>query len=74
MKYKVTIHKKALKDIKKAPTRIQRKFDLLVDDLENSGPVQSHWPNYSRLGKAPITVTWIIVGSPVGDMKLNRSL
>jgi mRNA-degrading endonuclease RelE of RelBE toxin-antitoxin system len=51
VKYTVTIQKKALKDIKKAPARIQRKFDLLVEDLENSGPVQGHWPNYSMLGK-----------------------
>jgi len=51
VKYTVTIQRKALKDIKKAPDRIQRKFDLLVEDLESLGPVQNHWPNYSMLGK-----------------------
>ncbi|NLK46037.1 MAG: hypothetical protein GX297_05215 [Treponema sp.] len=51
MTYTVTIQKKALKDIKKAPDRIQRKFDLLVEDLEASGLVQSTWPNFSLLGK-----------------------
>jgi len=49
--YTLTIQKKALKDIKKAPPRIQRKFEILVEDLETSGPVQEHWPNYSMLGK-----------------------
>jgi mRNA-degrading endonuclease RelE of RelBE toxin-antitoxin system len=43
--------KKALKDIKKAPDRVQRTFEILVEDLESSGPEQPHWPNYSRLGK-----------------------
>jgi len=51
VKYSVTIQKKALKDIKKAPARVQRKFDLLVEDLESSGPEQKSWPNYSMLGK-----------------------
>lgn len=51
VKYTVTIQKKALKDIKKAPSRIQRKFEILIEDLETSGPVQAHWPNYSMLGK-----------------------
>lgn len=50
MRYAVTIRKKALKDIQKAPARIQRKFDLLVEDLESSGPIQASWPNYSKLG------------------------
>jgi len=51
VQYTVTILKKALKDIKKAPDRIQRKFEILVEDLESSGPEQPHWPNYSMLGK-----------------------
>jgi hypothetical protein len=51
VQHTVVILKKALKDIKKAPVRIQRKFELLVEDLETSGPQQIHWPNYSMLGK-----------------------
>ena len=26
-------------------------FDELVEDLEKSGPVQTTWPNYGKLGK-----------------------
>jgi hypothetical protein len=51
VQYTVTILKKALKDIKKAPDRVQRKLEILVEDLESSRPEQPHWPNYSRLGK-----------------------
>lgn len=51
MQYTVKIQKKALKDIKKAPDRIQMKLDLLVEDLEKTGPEQPEWPNYSMLGK-----------------------
>ena len=50
MQYTVTIKKKALKDIKEAPERIKRKFELLVEDLETNGPEQPAWPNYSMLG------------------------
>ena len=50
MHYSVTVRKKALKDIQKSPAFIQRKFDLLVEDLAAAGPEQPHWPNYSRLG------------------------
>lgn len=31
--------------------RVQEKLAVLVDDLEDKGPVQSGWPNYSKLGK-----------------------
>jgi mRNA-degrading endonuclease RelE of RelBE toxin-antitoxin system len=51
MEYTVTIRKSALKDIKKAPARIQRKFEILVEDLEKLGPELPNWPNYSKLGK-----------------------
>jgi len=51
MEYSVTIRKAALKDIKKAPARIQRKFEILVEDLEKLGPELPNWPNYSKLGK-----------------------
>lgn len=51
MQYTVTILKRTLKNIKKAPDRIQRKFEILVEDLESSGPEQLYWPNYSMLGK-----------------------
>jgi len=51
MEYSVTVRKTALKDIKKAPARIQRKFEKLVEDLEKLGPELPNWPNYSKLGK-----------------------
>ena len=50
VRYTVTVRKKALKEIQKSPAFIQRKFDLLVEDLSATGPEQPNWQNYSRLG------------------------
>ena len=39
-----------LKRINKAPKSVQILFDELIDDLEEKGPFQYQWPNYSKLG------------------------
>lgn len=41
--------KKADKSAAKMPSDVQTLFRALVIDLENSGPVQHEWPNYSKL-------------------------
>jgi hypothetical protein len=47
----VLIKKRALKDIEKMPSHIQKKLAVLIDDLREKGPVRTEWPNYSKLGK-----------------------
>lgn len=49
--FKVLIKKKVLREVKKMPVRVQEKLAVLIDDLREKGPVQSGWPNYSKLGK-----------------------
>ena len=49
--FRVLIKKKVIKDVKKMPVRVQEKLAVLIDDLREEGPVQSGWPNYSKLGK-----------------------
>lgn len=49
MKYKVTIKRRVLKDVERMPKAEQVKLALLIDDLSRSGPVQTVWPNYSKL-------------------------
>jgi mRNA-degrading endonuclease RelE of RelBE toxin-antitoxin system len=49
--FNVLIKKKVLKDISKIPVHIQEKLAVLVDNLQEKGPVQTEWPNYSRIGK-----------------------
>ncbi|MBT3312705.1 MAG: hypothetical protein HN379_12010 [Desulfobacteraceae bacterium] len=51
MTYKIAIKKKTNKNLKKLPNSIKEKFLVLAENLEESGPVQSGWPNYSKLGK-----------------------
>ena len=33
------------------PIKIQNKLAILIDDLEEKGPVQKEWKNFSSLGK-----------------------
>lgn len=47
--FDVKIKRKIEKKINKLPTSIQGKFEDLVFDLEEKGPIQNNWPNYSKL-------------------------
>ena len=47
--YKVLINKKTSKGLKKLPLKIQKKLGFLLEDLRDIGPIQSNWPNYSKL-------------------------
>ena len=51
MNYDVRILKPALKRLEKIPSRAQIKFRYLVQDLKESGPLQTNWPNFSKLGQ-----------------------
>jgi len=51
MDYTVRIKRKIERRLEKLPQRVQDLFYQLVEDLREKGPVQPHWPNYSRLGK-----------------------
>jgi mRNA-degrading endonuclease RelE of RelBE toxin-antitoxin system len=51
VRYTVKVTKKAEKGIDSAPDHIQDAFQDLSDDLAATGPVQSSWPNFSKLGK-----------------------
>jgi hypothetical protein len=50
MSYQVHISKKVLKMVEALPESIQKKFDLLLVDLRDKGPV-INWPNFSKLGR-----------------------
>lgn len=45
------VKKKVLKNLRKLPDTVQLLFDDLMKDLEEIGPVQNSWPNYSKLGE-----------------------
>jgi hypothetical protein len=63
--YTVLINKQAEKRIAKAPARIRQSFALLVDDLEEKGPIQKDWPNFSALGHeryhCHLAYSWVAV-------------
>lgn len=49
MSWTVRVNKKAAKRAKTMPKNTQSIFDALVRDLMITGPVQTEWPNYSKL-------------------------
>jgi mRNA-degrading endonuclease RelE of RelBE toxin-antitoxin system len=48
--YKVTLAKKAKKNMKLLPPVVAKKFALLLMELKKLGPVRAKWQNYSKLG------------------------
>lgn len=50
MSWNVEFTKKAEKQLKRLPERIQLIVATLVKDIELNGPVRIDWPNYSKLG------------------------
>ena len=47
----IQIKRKLLRDLESLPTAVQRKFAALKVDLESTGPEQTSWQNYSKLGE-----------------------
>jgi mRNA-degrading endonuclease RelE of RelBE toxin-antitoxin system len=68
--------KSVLKGLKKLPPSIRDTFFLLVKDLEDEGPTQHRWPNYSKLGKKKyhchLTRSWVACWEyEKGDIKIE---
>ena len=63
MYYEVVIKKKILKGLHKLPLWVQKKFAVLAKDLQDTGPEQKKWQNYSKLSPTeyhcPIGMSWI---------------
>jgi len=50
MAWTVKIMGKAGKGIQRLPLAVQKALALLIQDIEDTGPVRGDWPNYSKLG------------------------
>jgi mRNA-degrading endonuclease RelE of RelBE toxin-antitoxin system len=50
VKYEVRVKKKIARGLAKLPRDVQQLFFLLVTDLQDEGPIQKTWPNFSALG------------------------
>lgn len=47
--YYIKVKRKLERQLAKLPVKVQARFFALVEDLRSNGPVQSSWPNYSKL-------------------------
>lgn len=47
--YQVLIKRKWTRRLTRCPLLVRNLFWELIRDLQQRGPVQHHWPNYSRL-------------------------
>lgn len=49
VKHDVRVKKKIARGLTKLPRDVQQLFFLLVTDLQDDGPIQKTWPNFSAL-------------------------
>ena len=47
----VSINHKFIRKLSKLPVNVQQRFEVLLLDLEETGPVQPSWKNYSKINK-----------------------
>ena len=50
MSFKVKTTKQVEKNIKKLPENIKKKFNVLLEDLRDKGPILKNWKNFSAIG------------------------
>jgi len=51
MTFQVRVKKKVARGLGKLPANIRQLLFLLVTDLQETGPNQKSWPNFSSLGE-----------------------
>jgi mRNA-degrading endonuclease RelE of RelBE toxin-antitoxin system len=51
MSWKVSIPKRVGRNLDKLPIKVQKTLTLLVQEIEDKGPVRGNWPNYGKLGR-----------------------
>jgi len=49
--YEIVIKRKIIKTLIKLPRDIDKKFNRLIKDLRDKGPILKEWPNFSKLEK-----------------------
>jgi len=49
--YRIDMKRKVEKTAAKMPRAMQERLAVLIDDLQEKGPILSDWPNFSSLGK-----------------------
>lgn len=47
--WKVSVARKAAKQLEKLSMEIQGRFDLLAKEMEAVGPIRANWKNFGRL-------------------------
>lgn len=78
MQWVVHIKKSVQKQVRKLPRREFDLFQTLRHDLEEHGPIQYSWPNYSKLGKSEYhchlsykwVACWRIVADSVAEIEI----
>lgn len=47
--WKITLHKRIVKNLNKLPVEIQERFKALAIELKVMGPIRHQWPNYGKI-------------------------
>ena len=82
--WEVRKSKKAEKEILKLPKKVRDALDLLLKEIELSGPYRSNWSNYGKLkgklntyhchikkGKPTYVAVWVIVDKKIKITEVN---
>ncbi len=68
MSYNIAIKKKVEKGLPKLPLWVQKKFAFLIKDIQEKGPEQSAWQNYSKLSPTEyhchLGTSWVACWEP----------
>ena len=78
----VEISRAARKQIARLPQQAARRLDLLIREIEISGPVRGNWPNYGKLadgrhhchlkkGQPTLVAVWIEIDKTIKLIELE---
>lgn len=74
----VQIKRKMLRKVEELPERIQLRFAALKNDLQNSGPVQTTWQNYSKLSETQhhchLTIHYVACWQVLSDNEMRMEV
>ena len=82
MEWQVVIHKRVRMNLRKIPKSVHEIFNRLVIELQNSGPIQHRWQNFSKLtgnrfhchlkkGKPTYVAVWEVTNNEIRILEVT---
>jgi mRNA-degrading endonuclease RelE of RelBE toxin-antitoxin system len=69
--YRVSIKRKVLRNAQRMPKHVKKELAALIEALQEKGPIQADWSNFSKLGTnqyhCHLTYRWVACWSHTKD-------